>query len=505
MAIRCGTEVEARSFLFNAAFACVLTLTSTSSFAAANPERPDFQLGLAAFIEQLRTARQVPPGFVVVAVHGGDTVFEQAYGTRNLATGATLTLDTPIYNASTTKAYTGLLAAILDKQGLLSLDATLREVWPDIPPSSTFDPGAIRASALLAHIPGINEGGINFRSNVTGEISAAEIPGRLAAYAVKRESGFRYSNFGPYVWSTMMEAKLGVPWRDMIARELFEPLELRRTTARLEDFPAGELARCHAWMGGRWHTVPLKPTPILNAAGGIYTSGRDTGRFLKAFLTDGQSAQNRITAAALRRTWERVSVQDLDFFGLNRDGYGLGWDLGTYDGHRFVARSGGANGCRSIILFLPAADFGMAVLSLGDDGANSLNVSIVKQAIDLWNPSAQADERGRQRVAAFAALVVADTADPKHRRRPLDARVSEAAAGVYENERLGRFTLSAAGGELTISGGVFTAELVPVAEDEFLVAQRANAETETLRLIRGADGRVTGFMWDDDQYDRRAN
>jgi CubicO group peptidase (beta-lactamase class C family) len=148
------------------------------------------------------------------------------------------------------------------------------------------------------------------------------VPRQLAAYAVKREPGFRYSNFGPYVWSTMMEAKLGVPWRDMIDRKVLETLELERTSARLEDFSVDEVARCHAWMGGRWQLAPLKPTPILNAAGGIYTSGRDSGRFLKAFLTDGKSAQGRVAATALRRSWERLSVQDRDFFGLHRDGYG---------------------------------------------------------------------------------------------------------------------------------------------------------------------------------------
>lgn len=505
MAIRCGTEVDLHSFLFNVACGCVLTMTIGSALAAANPERPGFQRGLAAFIEQLRTVRQVPPGFVVVAVHGGDTVFEQAYGTRNLASGATLTLDTPIYNASTTKAYTGLLAAILDDQGLLPLDATLKDVWPNIPPSSAFDPAAIRARALLAHSAGIHEGGIQFRSNFTGEITAADVPRRLAAYAVKREPGYRYANFGPYVWSMMMEAELGVPWRDMIDRKVFEPLELRRTTARLEDFPADEIARCHSWMSGSWQPVPLKPTPILNAAGGIYTSGRDSGRFLKAFLTDGKSAQNRITAAALRRSWVPVSVQDRDFFGLHRDGYGLGWDLGSYEEHRFVARSGGIAGCRSIILFLPAAEFGIAVLSVGDAGANLLNTSIVKQAIDLWTRSAQATARSKLRVAEFAALKVTDPVDPRLQRAALDAAVSAAAVGVYENERLGRFTIAVGDGELHISGGAFAAELVPVAGDEFLVMQPADPETEKFTLIRDAAGRVTGFMWDDDHYDRRAN
>jgi CubicO group peptidase (beta-lactamase class C family) len=83
--MRCGTEVDKRSSLLSAVSACVLALSGMDPIAASTVERGDFARNLSAFIDQLRAAQQVPPGFVVVAVHGGDTVFEQAYGARNLA------------------------------------------------------------------------------------------------------------------------------------------------------------------------------------------------------------------------------------------------------------------------------------------------------------------------------------------------------------------------------------------------------------------------------------
>jgi CubicO group peptidase (beta-lactamase class C family) len=485
-----------------------LTLTTVGNAVAREPTDRELRQSLSAFIDELRASPYAPPGFVVVVIRGDETVYEQAYGTRDNASGAPMTLDTPVYNASTTKAYTGLLAAILDEEGVLLLAASVKDVWPAMPPSPAFDSAAIRATALLAHSSGIHEGGIQVRSNVTGQITTADVPFLLATYGVKREPGFRYSNFGPYVWSAMAEAKLGVPWRDLVAREVFAPLGLKRTTARLEDFPMADFAHCHARWGGQWQSLPLKPTPILNAAGGIYTSARDTGTFLKAFVTDGRSARGAISSAALRRTWRMEATQDRDMWGMHRDGYGLGWDLGSFGKHRFVSRSGGSYGCRAMALFLPEYQLGVAVLSVGDAAANTFNASIFGQAIDLWTSDANADEHARERIkehlaaGAEAFKLANDVYEKVSRAPPLEPRLARVAVGEYQHDRLGRFEIEIRAGKLTLDGGVFSAELVPAGGDDFHVLQRGIPELETFRLLRGPNGEVRAFLLEDDEYRR---
>jgi CubicO group peptidase (beta-lactamase class C family) len=486
----------------------VLTLTTIGDAVARHPPDRELRQSLSAFIDELRASPYTPPGFVVIVIRGDETVFEQAYGTRDSASGAPMTLDTPIYNASTTKAYTGLLAAILDEEGVLSLGASVKDVWPVMPPSPAFDPAAIRATALLAHSSGIHEGGIQVRSNVTGQIAMADVPFLLARYGVKREPGFRYANFGPYVWSAMSETKAGVPWRDLVARKVFAPLGLKRTTARLEDFPIADFAHCHARWNGKWQSLPLKPTPILNAAGGIYTSARDTGTFLKAFVTDGRSARGAVSSTALRRTWRLEATQNRDMWGMHRDGYGLGWDLGSFGKHRFVSRSGGADGCRAMALFLPEHQLGIAVLSVGDAAVNTFNASIFGQAIDLWTSDANAAAHGRERLkeyltAGAEAFKVANDVYQEVRRAPaLEPGLARMAAGTFQHDRLGRFEIEAREGKLTIAGGVFSAELLPAGGDDFHVLRRGVPELEAFHLLRGPNGEVRGFLWDDDEYRR---
>ena len=473
--------------------------------AAGTAHADDIAGDFSRYVDRLRASRYASPGFAVVVVHGERTVFERAYGTRDLARRAPMTLDTPIYTASATKAYTGLLAAQLDRDGVLRLDATLRDVWPAMPKPVAFDPAAVRAVALLSHTAGIHEGGVQFRSNVTGQIAASDVPTRLAEYAVARETIFRYANFGPFVWSAMAQARTGMPWRDLIAARVFMPLGLTRTTARDDTFPQREMAHCHARWDGRWQALPPKPGEVLNAAGGIFTSARDAGRFLQAFLTDAASAP----ASPFRRTWRQEAAQDRDFWGLRRDGYGLGWDLGSYGEQRFVARSGGSAGCRSMLLFLPQRRLGVAVLNVGDAGANGFNAAIVKYAIDAWTHSPDARTYADAYFAAFEASAAdafraADALDARRRGwDDADATLRRAVVGSYENARLGRFDIREKKHALRLRGGVLDLPLRHVAGDEFAVAEPGREEAEPLIFVRDTNGSVVAFVWTDDRYERR--
>ena len=465
-----------------------------------------FRSELGSFIEKLRSSPHAPPGFVVVAVDRDQTLFERAYGVREVASGVAMSLDTPIYNASVTKAYTGVLAAVLDAHGELPLSTSLRDTWPEMKLPAGLDPAAITATQLLSHTSQLSDGGLIFKSVTTGEVSAQDVPEHLQAFARRSAPGFVYSNLGPFVYSAMVERKTGLPWRDSLARHVLEPMGLHRTSARLESV-AAEVAHCHYWKDGEWHSAPAKPTPVLNAAGGMYASGRDTGRFLQAFLSDDDSAGGGISAAVLARTWQLVAEQNRDFLGMHRDGYGLGWDLGTYDDHRFVSRSGGYTGCRALILFLPKEQFGVAVLSVGDTGANDFNAAIVRQAIDYRVGSPQAKQRVGERVSEYERAAAAELArlpGPLGPAQPVANELAKEMVGAYENERLGRLFLTRENAAFVLRVGLWTADLHYTGGVDFIAIERGTDTRTKLALQRDGAGRVPTLVLDDDRFERVA-
>ena len=468
-----------------------------------------FRRQVSSFVDRIRADPHAPPGFVVVATTSNSVVFEGAHGMRDLATGAPMTLDTPIYNASVTKAYTGLLASILDEEGVLPIGTSLADVWPGLTLPDGLDADAITMGELLAHTSRIRAGGLIFRSVTTGEVTAADVPTHLARYATARQAGFSYSNTGPFIYSAAVEARTAEPWRAALQRHVLDPLGLSETSASLEAFQGESVAHCHGWISGSWRSLRHKPTVTMNAAGGMYASGRDSARFLQAFLSEGASTGGRVSATALRQTWRRAAEQDNTLWGLHRDGYGLGWDLGERDGRRFVSRSGGYAGCRSMILFLPDEDFGIAVLSVGDAAANTFNAAILRHAIDLWTSHPQVEQRAQSYLEEYAEaaekemarLAAAEAALPP--RAPVDTAYAQAVIGAYENERLGRVGVANENGQLVAFGGAFTADLLRVDGDRFLIVSRQEADdAQTFTFRRSIDGTVRDFLWDDDPYHR---
>lgn len=487
----------------------VMALGSASAAAPAS-QPAGFVRAFSVYVDKLRAGPYAPPGFVLVVFDRDRPVFARAYGVANLATGKPMTLDTLVYNASLTKAYTGLLASSLQEDHTLPLATSLKDVWPQAMLPAGLDPSKVTALRLLSHSSAIFDGGLQFQTNVAGIASPSSVPNHLARYA-EPTMAFRYSNFGPSVYAAMATARTGLSWRELLERRVLAPLALRDTKTSVETAPAGRFAHCHTYAGGKWRVVPLKPTAVLNAAGGIYASGRDTMRFMQAAATDGRSAGGRIPAHVWRRTWARASDQQVDFGGMSRDGYGLGWDLGAYDGQRYVSRSGGYTGCRSFGLFLPDSGFGVALLSAGDMAVNAFNIAIVQQAIDLWNRRADAGSRGRERVARYAGAAKAaaarlQTIDPRIvAPPPLDRRTAIAAPGVYANSRLGKFIVTLTPRGLEAESGALIVDLVPVSAGESLLVQRGEYEPMPVRWIGDPSQPFSAFEWDGDRFDRVAN
>jgi CubicO group peptidase (beta-lactamase class C family) len=487
-----------------------LVLSAASAGAQPTVSTRAYAAAMTRFVDGLRATPNAPPGTVVVVTLRGETLFARASGYRNLATGARMTLDTPVYNASLTKSYTGLLAAMLDADGTLPLSTSLADIWPNLRLPGALDPRTIRTPQLLSHSMPFDADALQYRSYVTGEgLSPPEVAEHLAAHATPREPVFRYANTGPVVWAAMMQARTGVHWRDMLRRRVLQPLGMRRSSARAEDFPQGELALCHARWAGSWRPAAPKPEIVMSAAGGMFTSARDTARFVKMFATDGASERGRISAKTLRRTWMREIGQKRLFLGMERDGYGLGWDLGTFAGHEAVARGGTYTGCRSAIMFLPKSGLGVVVLSNGDAAGHLHNEMILAQAVDLFHDRAGAHARGAKRVADYhesAARAIARTDESASRlaeARPADAPLAASIAGRYVSDRAGTFQVIASGGELQIRHGVASGRLLWLGGDTLLAVVDPEPRPEPLKVERDAAGLVIALTLEGQRFTRR--
>jgi CubicO group peptidase (beta-lactamase class C family) len=79
------------------------------------------------------------PGIVAVAASDRGTVYEGAFGTREIGTSAPMALDTVVWIASMTKAITATAAMQLVERGKLSLDRPATDVVPELARAQVLD------------------------------------------------------------------------------------------------------------------------------------------------------------------------------------------------------------------------------------------------------------------------------------------------------------------------------------------------------------------------------
>lgn len=455
------------------------------------------------------------PAIAVVAATRDSVPLMYVRGVTRAGGGTPVDASTPFYVASQTKAYMGFLAARLDEEGVLPLDTTLAEIWPNLRLPAPADPTKIRMRDLLTHQAPLTTSTIQFRSAWIGPIPAAEFPDLLAAYTQSRDPGFGYSNLAYLTYGAALEARTGRSWRDWLKAEVFAPLGMNDTSARASDFPAARLPWRHQWSGSAWHIYEPKPDATMHAAGGIYTSPGDIARWIQAHLREdfgpGRPASSAFRVA--HTVGAQVELADGDWVCR---GYTLGWIACRYHGVDLLAHTGEYEGARSVILLAPGLGAGFAMMANSDSMTGTLGMEGAKAFVDLLIGHPQAETQIAALEARFAEgpsrLAAARKRDLEEARAdarwggwtwrptPADLRAFE---GRFTNPGLGEMVLTVENGVLVSRIGALRQELQPAQPDLFGMFSAPFSAPEAVRYARGADGKVTGFTWNDWQFVRR--
>src|ERR1700722_20063187 len=82
-------------------------------------------------LRQMSDAKEIP-GVVAIAATGKETIYQGAFGKRDLSKDVAMTQDSVFWIASMTKAITSAAGMQLVEQGKLSLDEPIGKVLPDL-------------------------------------------------------------------------------------------------------------------------------------------------------------------------------------------------------------------------------------------------------------------------------------------------------------------------------------------------------------------------------------
>lgn len=434
--------------------ALALLAVSTVAFASNLPVR-DIDTQLA---KMLRDWDQ--PGMAIAIVDANQVLHERGFGVRDLRTRQPVDAQTLFGIASVSKAFASATVAKLVDAGTVKWDDPVIEhlSWFAMPRER--DTTEVTLRDLLSMRSGFGSSEYTFRrasANRADHVRRIRYLPQLhplrAEYLYTTDS---YTAIGEVVATLTHQ-----PWETFAAQTLWQPIGMTRTNAdHTVARTDANAAAPHLTVNGRkqqidWIYEDYNALP----AGGVNSTAHDLARWLQFHLNEGVAGGKQlISKAALHEThtpqtpqrgqfansaWIDVAGEDED--AVRHPSYALGWMVHSYRGEDVVWHSGGIDGFRSMIGFLPRRQIGIVVLTNADQSlfANAAFQTVVDFTLGRGT-AANWSER-------FLTRATADQAAAKARREALEkGRIKGTKPSLPLAGYTGRFADNGAFGEARV-------------------------------------------------------
>jgi CubicO group peptidase (beta-lactamase class C family) len=319
----------------------------------------DAQARYRAFADRIAAQLQATgvPGGALAIVEHGRLVFAAGLGVKKADGGQPVGADTVFRVASTTKTLAAATALSISESGLVSLDAPLTAVLPDLQLLPPFDPAQLTLRRLLSHTAGVPD---------YLEIDCAEGPTALADWFAAHPNLvlwtppgrlWSYSNLGYSLAGLALERAAGARFRDLVESRILAPLGMDTATFDVDEVLArNDYAAAHP-------DLPIDATlsrcALTEPPGYLYASVRDLGKLMEAFLAWGGDILQ--PGSVLQMSWPHASTQAPPDIV-----YGLGLMALPHGTRVVLGHPGDLPGMHSAWWMVPQAGFGVAMLVNGD-------------------------------------------------------------------------------------------------------------------------------------------
>lgn len=448
-----------------------------------------------------RTLETVPdiPGIAIVVIKGDKPIFMKAYGIADKEAGRKADTDTVWYMGSSTKSFTALVAAMLDKQGKINLSDPVTKYTAGVNFKTPL-PEKITVRDLLTHTSGLRNDALIHRTAFTGQIDKAEIARVFADNTTIEDAWlgkYRYTNLGYNIYGLLLESKLNLKWQDELQKKIFGPVGLKHSTAYRTRALAKKwsIAAPYVWdeqAGAVVRSAVNKVDSNMQAAGGHFMSISDLGRWLNLNMNGGKLDGKQVIPADILNTvhagYTKSTRNEPPFAG---DGeYGLGWQIGKYREQQVIYHHGGYPGYRAHVSYMPDKKIAVGVLVNNDLAGGRAADLLAAYAYDLWLATLNLEAEYAKQLQEFADLyarrkqqTTAAAAERSKRKSQLTQPLADY-VGKYSNDILGTISVAVEGETLALRMGNLYCLSTPFTEKD----------TIRVVMIPGGSGEVVGFV-----------
>ncbi|RZL51316.1 MAG: class A beta-lactamase-related serine hydrolase, partial [Variovorax sp.] len=308
------------------------------------------------------------PGLAMAIVKDGRILSARGYGVTDARNPQPVDAHTVFRLASLSKSFAGTVTGMLVNDGVLRWDSHLTDYVPEFRLSLPNAAQQVTVADVLSHRVGLTHNA--FDRDLEGNADYHTLTMKLANAPMKCAPGecYAYQNVAFSLIGDVVFATTGQFFSETVARRIFKPLGMHDASYGLEGIEASaRWARPHVRGGGGW--VPLTPKPTyyrVAPAAGVNASISDMAQYL---IAHGGHRTDVLPEPLLATLHTSVVETPGELRGgawrrerLNTAGYGLGWRVYDYAGHRVVFHGGAVQGYRALMALMPDRDLGIVVL-----------------------------------------------------------------------------------------------------------------------------------------------
>ena len=411
--------------------------------------------GFDEVVEQALSDFNVP-GAAIAVVAGGEVVYAQGFGYRDVDAERPMTADSLFAIGSTTKAMTATVLGTLVDEGLVEWDEPVRRYLPAFTLSDSSISERITVRDLVTHRSGLPRHDLLWYNN--NEIPRAEMVSRLADLELSADlrEKYQYNNLMFMTAGYLTGQLTGQAWEEVMRLRLFDPLGMERT-----NFSVGESQLDSDFSlpykendDQEIEQIPFRSIDLIGPAGSVNSSVTEMSQWLLLNLRNGRMGDQQLVSATnladiqspqmtTGETQERVEISPAT--------YGMGWRINSYRGHRQIAHGGGIDGFSTSVVLLPDDDIGLVSF---DNRAAGIGTLINRHAADRLLGLEPIDWLAESKEQRDLGLEIVEEAREKGRQTRVEGTSPSRDLGSYAGDFLhpsyGLLQISIAGEELML-------------------------------------------------------
>lgn len=354
----------------------ILLLVAVSSPILAAADARAALVGFDEFLAQAVEDYNVP-GLAMAVVAGGEVVFAEGFGYRDVESAKPMTADSLFAIGSTTKAMTVTVLGMLADEGKFEWDEPLTLYLPEFRLADPMITARITPRDLVTHRSGLPRHDLLWYNN--NESTRAEIIERmryLELTADLRET-FQYNNLMFMTAGYFAGQLTDATWEETMRARLFEPLGMKRSNFNVHD---SEQDADHALPyreddDDALERIPFRDISMIGPAGSVNSSVNEMAQWLLFNLRGGKVGDEQLVNASTLaeiHSPQMTTGATQDRPDISPATYGMGWGIVSYRGHARVSHGGGIDGFVTSVMFFPNDDLGIVAFDNRGSGLASI-------------------------------------------------------------------------------------------------------------------------------------